>query len=1237
MRFGILGPLEAVEGQRPIPLRGRNQRAVLALLLLNANDVVARERLIEELWGETPPDTAAKIVQNAVSQLRKLLPPDLLVTRAPGYLLRVDPEELDAARFERLVEEGRSAIAAGEHERAAALLREALDLWRGVALADFVYEGFAQAEIARLEELRLAAIEDRIDVDLALGRHAELVGELDAHVTRHPLRERLRGQLMLALYRAGRQAEALEVYQDTRRRLIDELGIEPSPVLQRLEKTILLHDPALESAPQPQAPARPAAPPRQVRKTVTLVFVELSGADPEALAVPIAAIRATLERAGATVEDLATGGVMAVFGVPVVHEDDALRALRAAIELRDAAFTDGGPAVRAGVSTGEVLAGGAGRTVVGEPVAAAARLAQAAAPGEILVGESTEQLVRSLAQLAPRRGSWRLESVREGATPIPRRLDAAMLGRERELLALRHAFDRAIRERTAYLFTVLGPAGIGKSRLAYEFTSQVGVEATVLAGSCLPYGEGITFWPLVQIVRTLAGDNPRETLPRLLGGDEEARLVAERVADAVGEVERPSGGDDLQWAVRRMLEAVARERPLVLVLEDVHWAQATFLDLLDHVADWTRDAPILLLCLARPELFDERPAWAGGKLNATSILLEPLSRSDAHTLIESLPGAAQLEEDVRQRIADAAEGNPLFLEQMLAMVAEEGGDVAVPPNIQALIAARLDRSDPAERAVLERASVVGKEFWRGAVVELSPPPERPAVAAQLQRLVRRDLIRPAPSIFPGDDGFRFSHLLIRDAAYASLTKHDRSGLHERFADWVEQRAGVESDVEEIIGYHLEQAHRYRVELGEPHDAALAARAADRLARAGRRAYARGDLPAAVSLLTRAAGLLAADAEERPTLLADLAEALRETGDFRGAEAVLADVRAAAAAAGDDELAAYALVIGLRLRLQIDPGIKTDELEREAKRAIEIFAAHGSEERLGKAWELLAWARWFRGRAAAAEEALQRALEHARAAGDSRTEAQAANLLMGAAFFGPMPADEAIRLCRATLARPEEQRRIKGSALRALAGLEAMRGDFAEARELVARYREILEDLGVTVTAASASETWAIVELLAGKPAAAERELRRGFASLERIGETFSQPNLAAMLADALHAQGRWEEALTYTEISEAGAGPEDVYTQAQWRSIRAKVLAALGRVAEAEALAREAVETAETTDFPVLRADSLADLAEVAQAAGRGEEAAAALRQAIELYEEKGNIVSARRAREALTEIEPAA
>ncbi|PYO44610.1 MAG: adenylate/guanylate cyclase domain-containing protein, partial [Gemmatimonadetes bacterium] len=480
-----------------------------------------------------------------------------------------------------------------------------------------------------------------------------------------------------------------------------------------------------------------------------------------------------------------------------------------------------------------------------------------------------------------------------------------------------------------------------------------------------------------------------------------------------------------------------------------------------------------------------------------------------------------------------------------------------------------------------------------------------------------------------DDTFRFRHLLIRDAAYESLPKAARAELHERFAAWVDERAGDrESELEEIVGYHLERAYRYGAELGAA-DRALATRASERLARAGRRAYARGDMPAATTLLSRAAALLDRDAPARPELLADLADALRETGDFTAAEAALAEVGEAAAAADDAVLGAHALVIGLRLRLQVDPTISTEEIGREARRAVEIFAAHGDHARLAKAWELLAWALWFRCHAAAAAEALALAIENARDAGDSRTEAQSVNLLVGAAFFGPTPVDEAIALCHEILERPGQQPRIVASALRALAGLEAMRGNFDEARSLVARYRAILEDLGLTVTAASASETSAIVELLAGEPAAAERELRRGFASLERMGETFNQPNLAAMLAHALHAQGRDAEALQYSEVSEKATGAEDVYTQAQWRSARAKVLAAEGRMNEAEALARQAVAAAETTDFLVLRADSLVDLAEVLRLRGKDGAAGESLAEAVRLYEQKGSNLLADRARTA--------
>ena len=1270
--FRILGPLEVEQGSGALRVGGKKRQALLAVLLLHANELVPSEQLIDELWGDETPETAAKIIQNNVSQLRKLLEPGVLLTRGSGYLLRVEPDQLDARRFERLVEEGRQALATGDPESASAKLREGLALWRGPALADFVYEPFAKGEIAGLEELRLAAIEYRIEADLALGRHADLVSELEALLVQHPLRERLRAHLMLALYRSGRQAEALEVYKRTRQQLIDELGIEASPALQRLEKAILLQDASLElpappsvrSEPLPaDGPAAAREQERDVRKTVSVLLAELLSLgpiDPEALRELL--VRAAerlapvLERHGGTVEEAMSGGVMAVFGVPAVHEDDALRAVRAAAELPEALerlneelVREGhaGLSVRTGVSTGEVVTGAqaSGRTVTGEVVTVAAGLAQAAGAGEILIGEGTELLVREAAHLEPagplavagaERPAWRLLELVPGALPIPRRLEAAMIGREPELAQLRQALDRAVHEWTAYLFTVLGAPGIGKSRLANELASSVGADATVLTGRCLPYGEGITFWPLAEIVRQLAGENPREVLPQLLAGEEDAELLAERIAGAIGPVERASAGEETFWAVRRLFEAVARERPLVLVLEDMHWAEPTMLDLVEHVADWTRDAPILLLCLARPELLEQRPTWAGGKLNATSILLEPLSEVECDALIENLL-ETRLEENVRVRIVEAAGGNPLFLEQMLAMVTEEGfagGEPAVPPSIHALLAARLDRLDPDERAVLERASVIGKEFLYSAVVDLSPEHDRESVGAHLQMLVRRELIRPVRSPFAGENAFRFRHILIGDAAYETVTKRTRAELHERFADWLEGRAGGRrSESEEIVGYHLEQACRWRAELGPLGERGLelARRAAERLAAAARSAYARGDLPAAVNLLSRAARLADEEAPERPELLADLAEALRETGDFKRAEAVLAEVSDTAAASGDRALETYAHVNRLRLQVAADPEIKADELEREARRAAEVFEELGDEHRLAKAWELLAWALWLRCRAAATEDALGRAIEYARRTGDGRAEAQSLNLFLGATFFGPLPVAEGIRRCEEILARTADQPRIRASTLRALAGLTAMEGHFDEARTLLTLCRAILEDLGLKVTAASVSETAAIIELLAGDPAAAERDLRSGFEQLDQMGETSNSADLAALLAQALHAQGYADDALRFSEISEQAAGSGDLSPQVQWRAARAKVLAGCGQTSQAETLAREAVALAAESDFLVLRGDTLMDLAEVLRLVGRPSEAAPAVEEALRLYEQKGNTVSAGRARALLS------
>ncbi len=1249
MDYRILGPLEIRAGDRLVPLRGVRQRELMAVLLLRANEIVSSDRLIDELWEGEPPPTAAKMIQNGVSQLRKLMEPDVLVTRSPGYLLVVQPDELDAHRFQRTIEVARADLGAGESAQAAAALREADGLWRGPALADCADIPFARAEAARLEELRSAAIEDRIEAELELGRHADLVAELEALVARYPLRERLRAQLMVALYRSGRQAEALRVYHETREILVEELGLEPGRALQRLERAVLIHDPALElprdGAPEP---ARDTVSPRETRKTVSVVAADvlsLGGPhDPEALRRPMSraveTVTGVLERHGARTEASAAGGVIGIFGVPTVHEDDALRAVRAASEARDALLElrlelerdwDIALALRSGVNTGDVVAGtAAARTLVaGDAVNVAARLQQAADPGEILLDEQTERLVRDAVRTervdpdalkaTGRESAWRLLELAPEAPGYLRRLETPLVGRVDELEQLQQCFERAVEQRAAKLFTVLGPAGIGKTRLARELVRSIGERATVLQGHCPSYGEGITFWPLREIVEQV-GD-----LSVALAGEGEADAIADRILGAVGLSGQQTTNEETFWAARKLFEALGRRRPLVVLLEDAHWAEPALLDLVEHIVEWSSDAAIVFVLLGRSELVDERPRLAGGRANVASVVLEPLSEQETDELIDALRGDIELARETRARIAAAAEGNPLFIEQMLAMVAEQGsdgGEVPIPPTIHALLAARLERLGAGERSILERGSVMGREFSRNGLVELIPKDEWPAVGGDLEGLVRRELLRPVQ-----DDTFRFRHLLLLEVAYESIPKLERADLHERHGEWVEQNGGDE----EIVGYHLERAHAYRASLG-PVDAegrALARRAATRLGAAGRRAYERGDVHAAAGLLSRAADLLEPGAAGRAELLADLGEALRETGEFDRAESVLEEVIQTASAAGDDVLEARAVVIRLRLRLLTDPEV-TEEVVRQAEPLIATFEQAGDDRLLAKAWELLAWAPWFHCRAAATVDALERAIEHARRAGDARTEAQSLNLSIGAAFFGPMPAADAIRLCEEILGNPLQQQRNRASALRALAGLKAMVGAFGEARELVEAHKAIVQELGLRVNAAAAAETYGIVEMLAGDAAAAERELATGYALLDEIGETQNFPDLAAKLADALYVQGRDDRALDLSEVSEAATAPDDRSAGVQWRAVRAKLLARRGELAAAEALAREAVALADETDFTVLRGDAFMDLADVLLTAGRETESTAFAKQALKLYEQKGNVVAAERARRIL-------
>ncbi len=697
-----------------------------------------------------------------------------------------------------------------------------------------------------------------------------------------------------------------------------------------------------------------------VRKTVTVVFSDVTDwtglgerHDPEQLRGVMdryfAGVRSILERHGGTVEKFIGDAVMAVFGTPVVHEDDALRALRAVVELRDALAElneelerDFGMriAVRTGVTSGEVIAGdarGAESFVTGEAVNVAQRLQQAAAPGEILIGEVTYRLARdavvveALEPLAVKGkhepvSAYRLLEVHPDAPGHAPRFESPIVGRSRERMLLADAFGRAVRESSCHLFTVLGPAGVGKSRLVAEVLAEIGDRATILQGSCLAYGEGITFWPVREIVLQatgLSGDDAegvRSFIAARLEGDHDAAVVAELVSGLIGLGREVGATEESFWAVRHLLEVLARRRPVVVVLDDVNWGEPTFLDLVEHVADWARDAPILLVCLARPELLDLRPTWGGGKLNATSILLEPLTEAESERLIDNLLGRTALAE-ARARIQAAAEGNPLFVEEMLRMLVDDGllrqddgrwvstgdlGSVEVPTTIRILLAARLDRLGDDERRVIERGSVEGKVFHRGAVEALSPDLERERVDACLLALMRKELVRPERSTVAGEDAFRFRHILIRDAAYEAVSKGLRADHHERFADWVVDRPG---EHDEFIGYHLEQAVRYRRDLGPTgeHEHELARRAGAHLASAGCRALARGDGPAAANLLDRAVSLLDSDPSRRDELLVDLGAGLILAGELARAEDVLEEAGLRATTTGNERLEARALL------------------------------------------------------------------------------------------------------------------------------------------------------------------------------------------------------------------------------------------------------------------------------------------------------------------------------------------
>jgi class 3 adenylate cyclase len=1029
------------------------------------------------------------------------------------------------------------------------------------------------------------------------------------------------------------------------------------------------------------APLGPAARPREVRKSVTVVFCDVAGStalgerlEPETtrrvMTRYFESMRAVVERHGGVVEKFIGDAIMAIFGIPRLHDDDALRAVRAAQDMRNELAVlnkelerDHGVAidVRIGVNTGVVVAGDPAsrqQLVTGDAVNLAARLEQAASAGDVLIGASTHGLVRDAATLEPVEPiavkgkalpvpAFRLIAVSPTALARARRMDSAMVGRDRERGSLGQAFRYSAGARSCHLVTVLGPAGVGKSRLVAEFLGDVRESARVVQGRCLSYGEGITYFPIREIVEQAADlsdlDRTEEWVAKvtaLLDGEDDGRLVAERIGATIGISSTGVSQEEAFWAVRKLLGSLGRKEPLVVVIDDVQWAEPALLDLIEHVADRSRDAAILLVCLARLELLEARPGWVEGRRpNAATISLEPLSEDECIQLIDNLLGRSGLSEEAGRRIAAAAEGNPLFVEEFLSMLIDDGllrrtdgrwtvtGDLSeltVPPTIDALLSARIDRLPEPERAAIERGAVEGKRFHVGAVLAQSSDQDRREVPSVLRSLARLDLIRPDRPDFAGQEAFGFRHQLIRDAAYGSIPKDRRAELHERFSAWLEGQAGVlAGDLDGIIGYHLEQAYRYHAELGPPDERAigLSRRGAEHLASAGHGAAARSDAHAAANLFGRAVELLPGDEPMRGKLIPELAWTLIETGELDRALDLVREQ------AEDEGSVARRDLVRCQLR-QLKSEATIGDVAQAAERLLEVFERIGDDVWSVRASLVVAFNRFVLGSCRATMEVLERVEPRADRIGALREQNEILKHLISALLWGPTPAPQAIeRIDR--IRHGFDQPSLDVFATQVLSALHAMEARFDLSRALADQSLRASREFGLWFLEASAAVHLSYAAQVAGDQSESERLLREGIAALERIGEQGYLSTMATSLAEVLVDQDRVEEAERYIAMARASGVEDDLATQASWRVVRARILVRRGEHEKARRLVEEGATMWDTSDYLDTRGITWLQASEVRRLCGDLVGAAEAAEEAVELFEAKGNVVSAERARAA--------
>jgi class 3 adenylate cyclase/tetratricopeptide (TPR) repeat protein len=961
------------------------------------------------------------------------------------------------------------------------------------------------------------------------------------------------------------------------------------------------------------------------RKLATVLFVDLvdstglvTGADPE---VVRRRVQTFFERVshcvtthGGIVEKFAGDAVMAAFGIPQAHEDDAERAVRAGLAIMDA-VEELELQARAGIESGEVVADDSESTfATGEAVTLAARLEQAAEPGQLLIGPAAHRLSLGrvevedlgpvdLKGLDRQIWAWRaLGTSGDGARPHGLQ-QAPLVGRDSELDLLANTYQRAVRDRRAHLFTIYGEPGVGKSRLSHEFSESL-EGATVLAGRSLPYGEGVTYWPLAEMVKCAAGivdDDPLDVAIEKLRDFCEDEAVADLLGLASGvleAVQAERSQQEIAWAAREWAQRLAQEQPLVLVFEDIHWAEEPLLELIEHLATWVREAPLLLVTLARPELLDIRPGWGGGRVRATAIELEPLGELESEELVDALMTDDDLTDADRRLVLDKTEGNPLFLEETVRMLSEEGaaGIGRIPDTLQALIAARIDRLAPEAKALLQRAAVIGRVFWEGALERLSP--ELDSLDAHLHDLRLREFVLDEPrSSIRGETAFKFKHVLIREVAYSGLSKSARAEHHARFAEWLKERAGEE--LLEIRAFHLDRATALLAELDGSAPVELQREAAEALAEAGLRAFAREANRSARQLFVRSVELeptlrrryLAATAAAR---LSDLPVVSRE----------MEEVLAAAAQEGDHWTQGRALVSLAEAAVLRDADVEA--AEGMIERALETFEPDDLVGRF-RALRAQGTIAWMRGDLAKEERLMQEAIYLARQADRKDYESEAADEL-ASVYLARLELDRAAPLVEQAILLAEESgsAEARGRALRFAGQLHLYRRELDDADAALDSAREYLSEAGAAWTLGRTLNYSAWVARHKGDLPKAERLYRDSIRILAPLEDRATLCESQRGLAELLLLEGRVDEAERYALAARETVGPHDATSRATTTMSLGLVRAAQGRDDEAEELLREANDSIAASEHRLHQVETLESLAQFLRERGRDDEAAEA-------------------------------